>query len=745
MNFFEQQDAAKKRTSRLVILFICAVVGILLAVNFATWGALKIYDNYAAAQRQRASDQSQSHTSEGQEQLDEAIRKYNVERGPEDQIPVPNQGRASKSTPPSAIYDSFNRPGHPGVYGVVSLSVLALMGMGTGYKMLQLARGGAAVAELLGGTRVMSTVVNDPASTQLLNVVEEMSIASGVPMPRVYVLEREAGINAFAAGLGTKDAVIGVTRGGIDKLTRDELQGVIAHEFSHILNGDMRLNLRMISLLNGIVLIAMAGYIIVRSIAWGGSGSSRRSSSDKDGGGAAFIIAILAIGVALIIIGSIGTFFARLIQAAISRQREYLADASAVQFTRNPGGIAGALKKLGARSSRSRIESPQSMAMAHLFFGNASGFTFDRLLATHPPLVDRIKAIDPTFDGKFSPAETLSPVMARYGQGRRVPTAYGVEGNGGYKVPGMPAMPGLPGGAAAMGMMMGMGAMAGGGVKKAPADLAPIPLEPSRLMDHSGEPTTEQLELAVTMMSALPETLVAAAHDMFSARSLVFSMLLDQQNGVVRSVQLETIRQMADDTCAKEADALSQQVAEAGMAARLPLLNLSLGSIRQMSPGQFATLLKITRQLIEADRQVDLFEYMIYKVLQTVGPENAPTVTVKFTAVSGVADEIMVLLGSVAGRSEDPGAGAMGFARGMRRMGIERPLPPAGKLNLAATDSALGKLAQASPVIRRRLMEAVAECVVADGRVSVEEAELVRAISVVLDCPLPGNLASLGG
>ena len=231
---------------------------------------------------------------------------------------------------------------------------------------------------------------------KILNVVEEMAIASGTPVPPVYLMENEEGINAFAAGFTPGDAVIGVTRGCIRTLTRDELQGVIAHEFSHILNGDMRLNIRLIGVLYGILLISMTGWLIFRSTAYNTGFNTRRDDDDRRGGNPWPLV-----GLALYILGYVGVLFGNLIKAAVSRQREFLADASAVQFTRNPDGIAGALKKIGALSEGSKIQAPEAQETSHLFFGEATGHIFG-FMATHPPLAERIRRIDPSFNGDFS-------------------------------------------------------------------------------------------------------------------------------------------------------------------------------------------------------------------------------------------------------------------------------------------------------------------------------------------------------
>ncbi len=357
MDFFEAQARAKKRTSRLVLLFGLAVAGTILASYVAAFLILR------------------------------GVQEYDLGRAPD------LGGSYDRHQPgrPVPYWD-------PRLFAGVSLITISVVGIASIFKWHQFSGGGSAVAESVDGRRVESDTL-DLNERRLLNVVEEMAIASGVPVPAVYVLPDEPGINAFAAGLTTSDAVVAVTRGTLEKLNRDELQGVVAHEFSHILNGDMRLNMRLTALVFGILVLGLAG----RGILWSMRHTRVRG---KNSGGP--LIAIAFIGVALLVIGYVGYFFGRLVQAAVSRQREFLADASAVQFTRNPGGISGALKKIGGYALGSSIKAQKSGAIGHFFFAQGFRSMLGGLWATHPPLDERIRAIEPQFDGKmFAPPEVV--------------------------------------------------------------------------------------------------------------------------------------------------------------------------------------------------------------------------------------------------------------------------------------------------------------------------------------------------
>src|SRR6186713_2124743 len=286
-----------------------------------------------------------------------------------------------------------------------SVVVLAIICGASLFKTLSLRAGGAAVARSLGGTRI-ERATSDLALKRLHNVVEEMSIASGVTMPEVYVLEHEDGINAFAAGNSPADAAIAVTRGAATRLKREELQGVIAHEFSHILNGDMRLNIRLLGWTFGLLAVAIVARVVLQS----SPGSGGRSR--KDGAGALMLAALAAM-----VLGYIGVFFGRLLQAAVSRHRERLADASAVQFTRDPAGLTGALLKIAGLSAGSRLVTPSAEEVAHMLF--APGL--DRLMATHPSLEDRLKELDPNF--RVSELPALAAAAARDAQRQRLADA----------------------------------------------------------------------------------------------------------------------------------------------------------------------------------------------------------------------------------------------------------------------------------------------------------------------------------
>lgn len=355
-NFFAQQDLARRNTRILVVLFTLAVLLLLTLTNVIALISLGFVD-------------------------------------------------------PAFLSSSLQWRTLPwDLVGWVSFTVLAAVTVAVLFKWQQLKAGGRAVAESLGGIRLLPDS-QDPLQRRLLNVVEEMALAANTPVPPVYLLP-EQGINAFAAGYSPADAVIGVTQGCLEHLNREELQGVIAHEFSHILNGDMRMNIRLIAILNGILFLGHIGYYMLRGSSRAGAirASSRSSGNNKNNGGGGIVL--LALG--LVVIGYVGSFFGNLIKAAVSRQREFLADASAVQFTRNPRGIAGALKAIGSHSVSSKIKNQNADENSHLFFGEAIS-RWASIFATHPPLSTRIKRLEPHWNGKYPtarPAQTAVDASA---------------------------------------------------------------------------------------------------------------------------------------------------------------------------------------------------------------------------------------------------------------------------------------------------------------------------------------------
>ncbi|MEM7200026.1 MAG: M48 family metallopeptidase [Planctomycetota bacterium] len=630
MDFFAHQDAARRNTTKLIVLFVLAVIGMVIGIYVIAILLL---------QGAEANDQ---------------VGWWNGD-----------------------------------ILGLAGGGTLLIVGIGSLYKTAQLRRGGPAVAQMLGG-RELAPNSQDVDERRLINIVEEVAVASGVPVPTVYLLDNEAAINAFAAGLAPGDAVVGVTRGCLEQLNRDELQGVIAHEFSHILNGDMRLNLRIIGVLHGILCISLAGYLLLRSTFYGGF--RRRDSK----GNAAAAIPIIGIG--LIVIGSVGLFFSRLIQAAVSRQREFLADAAAVQFTRNPAGIAGALKKIGGLASGAKLATAQANATSHLFFGNALSAPMLNLLATHPPLPERIRRIEPAFR-----AETKEP------RRRQVDVS-------------APLAPGFTG---------------------ATANQAPAGLTPDRLVEQVGQPTDRHLDATRDFLAGLPLAVNIAVHEPFSARALIFAMLLSP-SARERRHQLNLLRQQIDDATTAETLALASAVTDLDRAAYLAIVDLAMPALREMSARQHATFLRAAGTLVSADDRIDLWEFTLSKVLERhlsthFAPPARPKATIhRLPQLLGEARVLLSCLAHAGHADADAIRDAFDFGiRSLPTDGYPHALLDTGDVSLTALGRALDRIQNATPGCKKAVLRACAKTVAHDGVVLTSEAELLRAIADTLDCPMP--------
>jgi Zn-dependent protease with chaperone function len=650
MDFFAQQDKTRRKTKLLVFYFILAVAAIVVACYFV---GLIIFN----------ASQSNHHHYDGQAQF--------------------------------VLWD-------PRLFFGVTVGVLTVIFIGSAYKTNELAGGGGSVTTLMGG-RLVNSNTTDLDERKLLNVVEEMAIASGVPVPQVYVLDEERAINAFAAGHTTGDAAIGVTRGCIQMLSRDQLQGVIGHEFSHILNGDMRLNLRLIGTIFGLLCIATIGRILL----------STRSRSSRDNN------ALPLIGLALVLLGAIGVFFGRLIQAAVSRQREFLADASSVQFTRNPGGLSGALQKIGRYGFGSRLESAHAPDLCHMFFGNGVSEPFFGLLATHPPIPDRVRAIDPTWDGKFPPLdEKQIEVVKRAAVSELEHTPK--------------LMPDL------------FKTVLGGAIIASDSTSPPPVIRSHSVMLNLGNPTPLHLKYAEQLRDALSESIKAATREPLDAVALIYAMLLSPDE-TMRTTQLAELAKRVDPAIQGKTMALYPDVSAAATHAHLPIVNLALGALRQLRPEQFNQFSQTLQWLIESDGKIELFEFVLQKImlrhLTSRFSGVRPPVAQYYTLKPLVPDCAVVLSALANVGSSDAGEIKKAFETGTPYLrapdSADLVQLPCEQCGVDQIDAALNRLAQAVPTIKKNLIEACVYTVGADGVMTENEAELLRAVADTLDCPIP--------
>ncbi|HHX8284973.1 TPA: M48 family metallopeptidase [Vibrio diabolicus] len=609
MNFFDHQDTARQRTGLLVFLFSLAVVTITGLVSVLSIG---IY--------------------------------YGVTGEHFDQ-----------ETALTYVLLCF-----AGVLLVVAISSMVRLSALT-------SNGGRGVAESIGGKLISSNTL-DAKHRQLLNVVEEMAIASGIPVPPVYVMQEERGINAFAAGMSIDDAVIGVTQGALDSFTRDELQGVIAHEFSHILNGDMRLNTRLIGVLFGITCIAHFGHLVLDNT----HHTSRvsRSSSDSDKGFAV----IMLIAIICLVLGWIGTLFGSMIKAAISRQREFLADASAVQFTRNDQGIAGALKKIGSHMAGSSLNTKASDEMSHMMFGQSKISGFSGLFATHPPLEERIRRIEPGWDGSFSQSSHLPT------------TSFENDNVSGFS---------------------------------------------SGTSTQPEKPTTAELsEVGQQLLNQLPSELIDIAREPYSARFIAFALIFDGSE-----LQREMIKSHIPNV--SQAQLLPWLDYDLPLHLRFPLLELSIPALKSLSEGQKNRLCQVLRELSQTDDHYSLAEWCVINLLEKQLLESYGC-TKKIQSLKQLKESVFWLLRELAWVSHSqPEDAQRAFSSALTCLGFnDAELQPANK-NWGLNRAALELLLQLKPKSRRLFVKACRLAIESDGKVTVAEGELYRVIACFLEVPEP--------
>jgi Zn-dependent protease with chaperone function len=568
----------------------------------------------------------------------------------------------------------------------ISAGTLLLILGGSAYRIHTLSKGGgSAVAEMLGGSRLPPST-KEPLDRRLLNVIEEMAIASGLPVPPVFILE-QSGVNAFAAGFTPSDTVIGVTRGAVELLSRDELQGVIAHEFSHIFNGDSAMKMRMMGLLYGITLISDTGIGLM---------TMKRTSSYSRGRGSH--PGLIVIGLLLFIVGTVGLVIADMIKRAVSRQREYLADAAAVQFTRNPEGIGSALKVIGGYKQGSRVDHGAARQASHFFFGNAlrSWYSSD-WWATHPPLEERIRRIDPKFKGRFDKVDTRARAFANQAQ-------------------------------ASVDFMVSSG-----------NQVALSQVNPDAVLAMVGNPGPESLQEARAILKKMPARVRDFAHDPYTARAAVYALLLDT-DVKQRKVQLQAFEKTADPNVFRETLDILSDVASLSPELRLPLAEIVMPALKAMSLSQYRMFKKSVGVLIKADHQVCLFEFSLYRmVIRRLNSEfgKSAAVRVKYHQMKAVLPHCRVLL-TILARTGHGEEGEKPFAEAMSMLAEgEYTMLERRESRLSHFDQALTELNMAAPTLKEMVLKAALHCVVSNGVVFVKEGELLRVIADGLDCPLP--------
>jgi Zn-dependent protease with chaperone function len=652
MNFFEHQEAARRSSRVLVVLFLLAVVSIVLAVN----GVLAaLYLGVFA---------------------------------------------------PHGAWARFGVHALPNYFFETTTAVVLLIIVGgTFIEILDLQAGGDAVAQMV-GARAIDPDTRDPAERRLRNVIEEMALASGIPAPRAFVLDGEDGINAFAAGIHPADAIVAVTRGALTRLTRDELQGVVGHEFSHILNGDMGLNIRLIGVLQGLLMLALFGRFLM-SI-----GDTRDS---RDNGARVMFIA----GIAILAVGYIGVFFGRLIKASVSRQREFLADASSVQFTRNPDGIGGALRKIGGLGAEGGgvVVHLHAETLSHMFMAPVSLALAGGMLASHPPLPERLRRIYGRaveyLSGTELPAEPAAAIA------EQPPLEYEPVSPANAAMSLLSPVAGSLGGTAA-----GTGQAVASGVA---------------LHASIGQTPAANLSFAARLQSQIEGLgLRPALSQPVHAQYLALAMLLDPAPAV-RAQQRAAVVERYGSGAAAPLEQYAETIARLPPGWRLPLLDLSMPALRTLTLQQRDVLLQLSYILIQADGRVTLAEFLLYSVLKRrLVPVRAAARPLRIAEAAAESSVVMSLIANVRLPQEPQRAFAAGLAM----------LPGAGELiaekalSLSQVSGAFDRLAQLAPLEKPLLVKACFAIAFIDGQSHWKAASCLRTLCAALDCPLPPQVDS---
>ena len=643
MDFFAQQDQARRTSRQLVLLFLAAVL--LLITLTTVFIAVFLF----------------------------VTQDWNIYSG--------------SRTGVQGFYSYFTGAR----FGGIGLAITATVALVVLVKWIQLSAGGKTVAESMGAERILPQT-RDAPERRCLNVVEELSLAANMPVPAVYVLNDERGINAFAAGITPADAVVAVTRGAIEQLQRHELQGVIAHEFSHILNGDIRLNIRLAACLKGITFVGDCGRFLLDS-----SNRVRTGHRDRQG---AVIGALPVLGMALWVLGWLGWLAAGFIKAAISRQKEYLADASAVQFTRSTDGIGDALKVIGGYIPGTLVHAARALEMSHIFFGQIEHILW-QVFPTHPPLRERIRRVDPHWDGQYI---------------QRRPVQY------------QPSS--ALGESAAAGV--GRAALVAAAMAAAALDPADQPVVNAAPGQHP-EPAAP----AIAAHEAIPLSLLQHSREPLGAQSLIHALLVSAEPAT-RQRQLDILSRAGTPGLETLVNTLYPAVHALGAPHRLPLVQLCLPALKAVSPAQYRQFRDLLVQLIRADGQTTLHEWCLYQLVRhyldpefvAVKPSRA-----RYRKLTQVQAPVGTVLSTLAhaGSSEPQTA----FGRGADALELlDVALLPLEQCSVATFSRAVHTLADCYPLLKPRLLKAMVLCAASDGEPNAVEQEILASVAAVMDCPV---------
>lgn len=650
MNFFEHQERARKKTSLLIFYFALAIFLIITAIDLIALGLVLFFKD---------------------PNIIHMVSEFDISSASPEPIYIT----------PDLIIKLFIH-----IAVVISPTIIVIIALGTVFRMLSLTSGGISVAELAGATP-LDLDTQDINERKFINIVEEMSIASGIPVPKLYIMRDETAINAFVAGIHPADTVMVVTEGALTQLNRDELQGVIGHEFSHIFNSDMQISVRLIGILAGVLLIGQLGGFILRSLTRSGTSSRSSSSSSKKGGDNLLFIFLLGLG--LYIVGYIGLFFGRLIKAGISRQRESLADACSVQFTRNPTGLVGALQKIDQYSKDTILKTAHAEDINHLCFCPSVSIYFTQLLESHPPLKDRITALDP--DGIYRLELSKKPIDTKM---QPPPKTLNDA---------LPAMYGIIG-----------------------------------VQSSIGNPSDAHVDLAISLLHNIPDPIRQASHNPDKIELLYYALILSKDPEKYK-VGLEFIKPLLTPENWEEVKSFYAMIALMDSRSKLPLIDISIPTFKTMTPEERRDIFDVLNKLDALDEQ-DLFEFTLLGIIgKNVEDRTPKELHIKYSNFEQAIPSLETVLSFIiaSGNQDEATLDARFDVISKKLTNKTLTRMPVNTLNPQIILPALKDLNLLSPLCKQQLIKASLESIQDDGHITLTEAEVIRGMAACLDCPIP--------
>lgn len=621
MDFFEHQDKARSLSTKLLLYFFIALAAILFAVNFVVYISFLFIESPGEYSRWLDSDNS---------------------------------------------HWTF-------------FLTLCVIFLGSFFRWRNLKRGGGdAVAQMAGARQINYDNANSKEK-QYINVVEEMAIASGTPVPNIYIIDNELAINAFVAGYSASQAIICVTEGALKTFNRVELQAVVGHEFSHILNGDMRLNIKLMSLLAGILLIGEIGGFLLHN------NSARRRwkvSSERNGGN------LLPLGIALILIGYVGVFFGRLIKAGVSRQREYLADASAVQFTRNKDGIAQALYKIQQNQFGAVLKGKYGESLSHMCFGASREFSFAKMLATHPPLEDRIKRVSPTFFTQKKYEKMVDDVSEESLQQQPQKTSEPL-----------------------------------------------LNMSGAQMLSSIGEVQPVHLVIAHQLYRSIPQVVRTWTHQSDGAIAFILGQVLVASPKHQQAILNQAKRQYPKAcVCLKK---FWPFIKANKVELRAPVLELCIATLKKLPQEKAQEFIDVLQGWVEFDQKLEGFEWVM---LVLITKQLAPKM-IKHKKISNLAageQDIKLVLSTLVYANSEPKVAAMHYQQSMKALMFNQRMPlKANQCDLPHFEQAIFKLAALPFIHRKSVLTYCADIILSNKVVTHFEYEKLKVVAEIFECPMP--------